>query len=69
MRHSWAKAAQSLWDCVDVVSSVICRNAIDVTYHFGVSCLFRSIDEGFCDRLAPVDACAEDVEEESFELV
>ena len=38
-------------------------------YHLGISRLFRSIDEGLRDRLTPVDACAEDVEEESFQLV
>jgi len=38
-------------------------------YHLGVPGLLRSIDEGFRDRLAPVDACAKDVEEEGFEPV
>lgn len=38
-------------------------------YHLLISNLFRSIDEGFRAGFTPVDACAEDVEEESFELV
>jgi hypothetical protein len=38
-------------------------------YQLGISSLFRSIDKGFRDRFTPVDACTEDVEEESFELV
>jgi hypothetical protein len=42
---------------------------IDQLYHRGVSGLFCCVDECFCNRLPPVDACAEDVEEEGFELV
>ena len=45
------------------------RIVIVMQYHLGISRFFRSIDQGFRNRLTPVDACAEDVEEESFELV
>jgi hypothetical protein len=38
-------------------------------YHRAVASLFRSIDQCFRDSLTPVDASAEDVEEERFELV
>jgi hypothetical protein len=56
---------------VNVVSMtfVVILLVMQSNYHLSITSLFRSIDEGFCNRLTPVDASAEDVEEESFELV
>ena len=47
----------------------LARFVFVLSYHLGVPSLFCSIGEGFRDRLTPVDACAEDVEEDGFQLV
>lgn len=36
------------------------------SHHFGVAGFAPGIDQGFCDGLAPVHACAEDIKEEGF---
>ena len=54
---------------VDVISDDVPRDHVVIQYHLRVPSLFCSIDEGFRDRFTPVDACAEDIEEEGFELV
>jgi hypothetical protein len=69
VRHSWAKAAQSSRDCDFMISNIVYSNGVVVQYHLGVPSLFRCIDEGFRDGLAPIDACAKDVKEESFQPV
>lgn len=54
---------------VNVISNDVFEYRVLVQYHLGVPSLLRSIDESFRDRLTPVDACAEDVEEEGFQPV
>lgn len=36
------------------------------SHHLGVAGFAPGIDQGFCDGLAPVHACAEDIKEEGF---
>lgn len=66
LRHSWAKVDQSVGDFDKEVSRVICSVVARKRYHRGISGLFCGLYQSFCDCLSPIDACAEDVEEEGF---